>query len=450
MDIEDIKKLVLNKYQGTHSGDNYKNFHYQLTRFLKESYSDYFKNMPSNITSEEAADYIYNFLDRNKDKFRDLMDDIKNTKLTNSYKVILTQVEENNKKSNKIVELMPELAGEYLKNPIDIKFLNFKLYMAYEIKNKPIYIAIENVCDKYSEICLQIIRKKIMFCKACKYFVDTNALIDFLHLSEFIISDVLKYAILFNDVFTYEIKANFLNKLNKFIDKNYFITYLKLRKENSKKLPYKEDNKIDKYSEYQMRYLEFASFQKITDDINYILDCDMEGNTANIYSLPAENNINTYIRKAKKLVSDKLMLEDNPFRDIGNNKELRTVIYEIFINDAKYYPSKRINSDKKSLQKCNKKGKKASTILKELDSKKLSTKDDLDKIMFLDLKIVRGYFRDCGIITLYPLYHKLIKSYHYLLSNSILTSNDIFIYTFAFDYTCSILEYMGKLIQSLV
>jgi hypothetical protein len=275
------------------------------------------------------------------------------------------------------------------------------------------------------------------------YYLDTNNLMRFITLSSEFIDATLKYGILLNNKYSIDDKSKILTDLINFLIHNTVIIYNEIYKHKSKALLYKEKNKIDTYSDYVLRYNEFLTIKKMVNDINYILKEDNQGNTIDLtnFTMP-DIKSKKFMDNFHTMLHDDSILYDNALRHLENTSEYTTALYELYVNKAKCYQTVKFNSEKKSLRADNRKGKLAKTIVLNFIDADYDSPAKTYELNFLNLKIVRGYFRDYGIIDLYPSYNKFVDLHQDIFSDCLTTHDDIFIYKFIYDIVSQLLHYI--------
>lgn len=437
MNYEEIKELAIKKRWGDEGryGDDYRNLSKQIDNFivhLKKEDSP-LEWLPLHLlNSEEMADLICTYLDRSAEN-RLLLDNLGYKGIKYDYSDLLVIDPRRKREMESILKLDPRFADIVplkiyeLKENINIALVGAK-YEGY-IKTANGFV---HIIDAIRE---EIWNEKNLYkCLGLGYF-NMGYIEQFIMISERICIGSLFYFLMENDKVKVKMSSllqfeKMLNEIDKTLRKETDVAKIKYKnsrefQEEYRKIPARE---MDEISLYFVQFLERKAFYDELDNIaDFLVAGTMkESSIVNKSSIEYGDKIDDYkdaglkeyltgginVPNYDKKLEDVIDLmrfareKDGYWASSNNPIDLKIAFQELMIYNDKYNHLRQ----------------KTLTIVRDI----LSThKPSREQLMFLDSKIIRGYFREKGWMEEYVIYTRICKKTRRMFLNCYSAINDI-------------------------
>ena len=434
MDFKQIKNIVISKRwkdEGKY-GDDYRSLSKQIDNFL-----GYLKKENSPLqwlplqlmSSQEIADLVCKYIDRSKEN-RLLLNNLEYKGIKYNYSDLIVDNPRHRHEMEIIFRVEPKLKDyKTLKIKELCEYINIDLvgskYVGYK---KTANALLRYIDDVYSEIR----REKGLFKCIGLRFLNTDYIEQFIMMCERITYGSLFYFVVENDSINNKFAT--LQRFEKMLIKTEKTLHeeVEIARENYKKnRDFRKDyynvmpREMDEVSVYFVQFLERKAFYGEMDIIaDLLVDTSKNGDmfSGEHYSATHdkvekydENELETYLCDGIKVPNYKHKLKEtialmnlavergNHWASSKNTFDLKIVFHEFVRCKEKYQRQTAI------------------TVMRSILYDKNPTRQQL---MFLDAKIVRGYFREKGLMREYEVFIRICKQMRNMFLNCYSAIND--------------------------
>lgn len=414
MDYRNIKELVINKRWGNDGryGDEYRSLSKQVDNFiihLKREDSP-LQWLPLELmTDNEISDILIAYLDRSNDN-RLLLNNLDFEGMKYDYSDFIVPDYDRQKEMEMVLDTLPELKGyKKLKIKVLLPEINIMLvggvYNGYTNAAKELLRILDTVR-------IEIADEKSLFKCIGLSFTNTGYIEEYIRVCERIAIGSLFYFLVDNKNVTDKKEAllRFREKLEQaylIIEKEMDVAKANLKRvrEFHKEYHKAQPNDAADISIYYVQFLERKSYYDELDKIVKSLEREVKENAELFYDRRSDSNTEENEHTSQEYICEGIDVSDfdrkyceskkiiDLSRDFGsvwaskeNEFDVKVVFREFFMSKVKY--NRRT----------------AMSIVRNILSENIPTNQEL---MFLDKKLLRGYFREQGLMDEYPIFNRI-------------------------------------------